>query len=60
VAWLSSTEDEMRGCGAEVAKGGLACPERSVSSGHVDPNAMRLSRTTLTWTATDGVYSGTV
>jgi hypothetical protein len=60
VAWLSFTEDELHGCAAEVAKGRLACPERSLWSGHVDPNSIHLSGTTLTWNATDGAHSGTV
>lgn len=60
VAWLSSTEDELEGCAAQVTEGRLVCPERSLWSGHVDPQSIRLAATTLTWSATDGVHTATV
>lgn len=60
VAWLSFTEDELDGCAAQVSKGSLVCPERSLWSGHVDPNSLHLAGETLTWSATDGVHTGTV
>lgn len=60
VAWLEETEDELHGCVAEVVKGKLACPERMLWTGHIDPKSIHLSRRTLTWTATDGVHSAAV
>ncbi len=60
VAWLSFTEDELKGCAAQVTERGLVCPERSLWSGHVEPNSLNLVGGTLTWTATDGVHTGTV
>jgi hypothetical protein len=60
VAWLSSTEDELEGCAAQVSEGRLACPERMLWSGHVDPQSLHLAATTLTWTAADGVHAATV
>ena len=60
VAWLASTEDELDGCAAAVVNGRLVCPEHTLWSGHVDPTSIQLSGTTLTWTAADGVHSGTV
>jgi hypothetical protein len=58
VAWLE--EDELSGCLAAVVKGRLACPERTLWWGHVDPSSLHLSGSTLTWTSTDGVHSAAV
>ncbi len=57
VAWLSDSEDELDGCAAVVVKDVISCPAHTLWSGHVDPSSIRLSRTTLTWSAADGVHS---
>jgi hypothetical protein len=60
VAWLSSDEDELDGCAAQLANGRVLCPERALWSGHVDPESIHLSGRSLTWTAASGVQTGTV
>lgn len=61
VAWLEeSLQDELRGCAAQLLGGKLVCPERTLGTGRIVASSIRLSGTTLTWTASDGPHAATV